>query len=295
MLRQVSYGTSTPTLRWNSLRTELLWIYDGPVRAESLCVTKDHGIGYWMWLLRKGNVVISAEKQTLKAKAGQWLVSPHGMTRQEFSPDADILSVHFQCTWPTGENLFVEKEGLVFDASRFPRLERSASRLERLVSRHFPGVRLELIRQPTGYPVFLRIQQRFQEWLINFFEAMTEQNRTLPRGGECDERLWRAAECLHSAPLDGPFPAQQLQRETLLGRAQIDRLFWKAFGATTREYWENVRQESAESSLKATLMSIKEISYRLGFKQPSHFTKWFFRRVGATPQEYRKRAGNEEL
>jgi AraC-like DNA-binding protein len=36
-------------------------------------------------------------------------------------------------------------------------------------------------------------------------------------------------------------------------------------------------------------LSIKEIGYRLGFKQASHFTKWFTRRVGMTPKTYRER------
>jgi AraC-like DNA-binding protein len=227
------------------------------------------------------------------AGAGQWLVSPHGSTVQSFSPDARILSIHFRCEWPTGENLFEENDALIFNAEDFPILERSGSRLERLVNRHFPGVRVEYLQQETNYPVFLKVQQRFLQWLIDFFEVMTEQKRTLSRGGSGDERLWRAAEYLHTAPLDGPFPSDQLQRETSLGRAQLDRLFWKEFGTTTREYWDKLRQESAIASLESSSMSIKEIAYHLGFKQPSHFTKWFSRRVGITPQQCRANAADE--
>lgn len=284
---------SNMTLRWSSLRSELFWIYDGPVMGEALHQPADHQHGYWLWLIRKGRVIVEMSGERWEARAGQWLVSPHGRLMQDFSEDADILSVHFRCQWPTGENLFLESSALVFDSSDFPQLERSASRLEKLVYRHFPGVRLEFLRQATEYPVFLKVQQRFLQWLIDFYEAMTALDRTLYRGGQGDERLWRAAELLHAISLDSPFPAQELQRETSLGRAQLDRLFLKEFGATSRDYWENLRQQSAVRSLQSSTMSIKEIGYRLGFKQPSHFTKWFTRRIGATPQNYRAQSARE--
>ena len=281
---------SSQALRWSSLRTELLWIYEGGVQSASLRVTTDHRYGYWVWLLRKGEVTVKAGTQSLTAREGQWLIPPQGILSQEFSPDARILSVHFLCQWPTGENLFIERDGLVLESAQFPQLERSAARLERLVHRHFPDVKLDFLEQATEYPVFLKFKQRFLQWLIDFFDTMTEQKRTFSHEGGGDERLARAAECLHMTPMDSPFPAARLQQETSLGRTQLDRLFWKAFHTTTREYWEYLKQESAINSLIATAMPIKEISYRLGFKQPSHFTKWFSRRVGQTPHDYRSRS-----
>ncbi len=279
-----------PTLRWSSLRFELFWVYEGLVAADNMHTVSDHRHGYWVWLLRQGKVSLKMGKQVWNARVGQWMVSPHGSTIQDFSSDASILSVHFRCQWPTGENLFVEQDGLILEASDFPRLGRSASRLQSFVSRHFPGVRLELLQRSTDYPIFLKVQQRFLQWLIDFYDAMTEKKRTLSRGGGGDERLWRAAECLHTASLEHPFPTAQLQRETSLGRAQLDRLFLKEFGTTMREYWEQLRQEAAISSLETSKMSIKEICYCLGFRQPSHFTKWFSRRMEVTPQDYRMHA-----
>jgi AraC-like DNA-binding protein len=267
-----------------------LWIWDGPVAPTAMHLVDDHRHGYWVWLLREGKVSISMGKEVWEAKVGQWIVSPHGLTLQQFSEGSRILSVHFRCEWPTGENLFEENDGLIVNAGDYPNLERSASRFERLVRQHFPGVRLELLQRQTNFPVFLKVQQRFLQWLIDFYEMMVDQGRTLSQGGSGDERLWRAAECLHSAPLSSPFPAEQLQRDTSLGRAQLDRLFLKEFGTTPREYWERLRQESALSILESTSKSIKEIGFLLAFKQPSHFTKWFTRRVGITPQEYRIRA-----
>lgn len=283
-----SHHWQSPLYRWASLRTELLWIYEGPIAAGSKKETTDHRVGYWVWLIRRGKVRLEMEGKSWEATAGQWIVSPQGAALQEFSEDARILSVHFHCQWPTGENLFAGRDGMVWNAKQFPRLERSAMALSRLVHRHFPKVRLELTDQAIDYPVFLRFEQRFQQWLIDFHQAMTQMGRSLAHGGVNDDRLLRAARFMHDSPLGEPFPAEQLQRETGLGRAHLDRLYWKQFGVTTREYWERLRQDVATRNLESTSRSVKEIGYELGFKQASHFTKWFFHRVGSTPKEYRR-------
>lgn len=278
----------SPLFRWASLRTELLWIYDGPSAAGSTREVQDHSHGYWVWLMRRGSVRLEMEGKSWKADAGQWIVSPQGPTLQEFSADARLLSVHFRCQWLTGENLFAGRDALVWNARQFPRLERSAMALSRLVHRHFPKVRLELTEQAIDYPVFLRFEQRFMQWLIDFHQVMTQLGRSLAHAGVSDERLMRAAQLLHDSPPGEAFPAALLQRETGLGRAHLDRLYWKEFGITTREYWERLRQDVATRKLESTSYSIKEIGYELGFKQASHFTKWFFNRVGKTPKAYRE-------
>ncbi len=277
----------SPLHRWASLRSELLWIYDGPSAAGTVREKVDHSAGYWVWLIRCGKVSIEMGDQTWKATAGQWIVSPQGSITQEVSTDARILSVHFRCQWPTGDNLFSGKGCEVWNATDFPGLERSASALCRLIHRHFPKVRLDLTEREIDYSVFLRFEQGFQQWLINFHQAMTVSGRTLAHAGLGDERILRAARYLHESPLNEPFPGEQLQRETGLGRAHLDRLYAKEFRVTTREYWEHLRLEVAMRNLESTSLSVKEIGYEIGLKQASHFTKWFIQRAGKSPKAYR--------
>lgn len=277
----------SPIFRWASMRTELLWIYQGPIAAGTASEVQDHSQGYWVWLLVKGSVRLQMGAKTWSAKAGQWVVSPQGKILQEFSNDARILSVHFYCQWPTGDNLFSGEDAEVWQARDFPRLERSAAALASLVHRHFPKVRLDLAGRQIDYDIFLRLEQRFLQWLADFYHAMERSGRTLAHAGSVDERILKAARLLHEAPLRERFSSEQLQRQTGLGRAHLDRLFWKSFGVTTREYWERLRQDAAMRKLESSSYSIKEICFDLGFKQPSHFTKWFLHRVGKTPKVYR--------
>lgn len=277
-------------LEWSTLRSELLWVYEGPVAEPSLVAESDHRHGYWVWLLREGSVRVRMGQESCTAHAGQWLISPKRVVEQHFTRDAVILSVHFRCHWPDGEDFFNGRDGLIFESSRFPDLERSATSLNRVIHQHFPDVRVQYLQQRIEYPVFIQFQQRFLQWLVEFYQVMLANNKSLVHVGEGDERVWRAVRILRDGGLSQPFPSEQLQRETLLGRAQLDRLFGETLGLTTREYWQQLRQEYALQSLSTRTLSIKEIGYHLGFKQPCHFTIWFSRRLGLSPQEYRARA-----
>jgi len=52
---------------------------------------------------------------------------------------------------------------------------------------------------------------------------------------------------------------------------------------------ENIRQEQAVDYLRDNHMDIKEISYLLGYGDPSAFVKAFRRWTGQTPSQYRER------
>jgi len=295
MTVSLSHRLPTPLHRWASLRSELLWVWEGDVADESRSMRADHSRGYWAWLMRRGHVQVEMEGKTWRARTGQWIISPIGSMTQKFSLDARLVSVHFRCEWPTGEHLFSGRDGLVLNSREFPRMERSAMALCRLVHRHLPHVRIDFPAQATDYPVFLRFQQLFLQWLIDFSNALTRKNRFLAQAGECDERVLRAVQCLHEAPLDAGFPSALLQKETGLGRAHLDRLYWKEFGLTTRVYWDRLREDLAMRNLEASSLPIKEIGYRLGFKQASHFTKWFRQRHGLSPKTYREKSLGQRL
>ncbi len=281
--------------RWSSLQNELLWTYDGPVAPESLHTTSDHRKGYWAWLLRKGSVEVCSGNKTWKAKAGQWIISPQSTSTQTFSADAHILSIHFESHWPTGQNLFLNPDACVFADADHPRLVKAGTQLCRLVNRHFPDVRRQLSLALSDYDVFMGFQKHFNQWLMDFKSVWVDLGRGLSEAVECDDRLLRTVQCICESPMQDGFPADKLQRESSLGRAHLDRLFYREFSMTTREYWEKLREESALRSLETVTISIKEIGYNLGFKQASHFTKWFYRRTGKTPRDYREQADSHRL
>ena len=275
--------------RWSGLRTELIWIYHGQVTPETRHITAEHSTGYWVWLIKQGSVVVKKPGCTWRAKAGQWLMVPRGNAVQKFSADAKILSVHFLCQWPTGENYYDSSQARVWDGAAYPALERSALKLFGLVARQFPQVRTDFSQQVTPYETFMLFQKYFSEWLIHFSRAWARLDGPLTRSSHTDDRLLRALQVLNQTPLSDPFPQASLLAPSGLGRSQLDRLALRDIGVTIREYWERLREQAARHSLSMGTMPVKEIAYQLGFKQPSHFTKWLARRTGDTPQIYRQK------
>ena len=271
---------------WSCLRTELVWIYDRPPREQARHATFDHREGNWAWYLRRGSVTLATRNGPLTARAGQWLFPPAEISRQDFSDDAQLLSVKFLCQWPSGETLFAATQGLVVEGRRHPRLAQTARRLERLVSKHFSGSHHAYAQQPADYPLFLRFQRAFFEWLDAWFELRLATG-SIPARQAGDERLRRASRVLDEAPLDQDFPRSVLLAAAGVSTVQLNRLFRKQFGLTPLQYRERRRLEFARLCLETSDLPLKELAARLGFRTDSHFTVWFKRNTRTSPGRYR--------
>jgi AraC family transcriptional regulator len=72
-----------------------------------------------------------------------------------------------------------------------------------------------------------------------------------------------------------------------ISRYYFCREFKKSMGVTPQRYVLQQRIEKAKTLLQGTSMTITEISARLRFPTPSHFTSTFRRIVGVTPTSFR--------
>jgi len=279
---------TAPVFAWGRLRSELLWVYEGEVSGGPLDLVTDRRHGYWAWLLLSGEVRMGTDRQAPRARKGEWMICPNEVGRQIFSKGARIISVHFRAQWPSGENLFLGSRAQVFPSLRYPQLERSAKSLCKTAQKMFPGRARNLLVQPADYQTFWRLQKGFVQWLLDFSNAMLAEGRSFSQSGECDPRVVRVANYLNEAPLDEPFPEKHIQQETGLGRARIEQLFYRQFGVHTKEYWDRLRLQSAMYALEDDERSVKEVCHRVGFKQPSYFSRWFTKQAGMSPLVYRK-------
>ena len=67
------------------------------------------------------------------------------------------------------------------------------------------------------------------------------------------------------------------------------RLFRQTTGQSVLEFVNARRLERAQSYLADTALALKEIAWRLGFSDPSSFSRAFRKLAGETPQDYRLR------
>jgi AraC-like DNA-binding protein len=282
-----------PLHEWAGLRSELVWIYDRPVRPQYRRTRGEPLPGYRAWFLRRGSVAITSGRRTLHAARGSWIMLPQAPTAHDFSRDATLLSVNFVSQWPSGESLLVLREPIIVPGARHPALTRDATRLERLLRRQFPHdpAQEQMLygRESAEYGIFLQLQGLFYHWLAGWFQICLDHGARLTRLSSGDTRPFQAARCLNQAPLDHAFPAEWLQRETGLGLMRLNQLFFREFGLTTRKYWDRRRLDFARQCLETSQMPMKEISYRLNFRSDSHFVIWFRRLSGSRPGEYRRR------
>jgi transcriptional regulator GlxA family with amidase domain len=68
----------------------------------------------------------------------------------------------------------------------------------------------------------------------------------------------------------------------------LKRRFKIATGSTLIDYLQNLRVEEAKRFLEGSKMAVDEISFEVGYEDPSFFRRLFKRRTGLTPSQYRR-------
>lgn len=72
-----------------------------------------------------------------------------------------------------------------------------------------------------------------------------------------------------------------------ISRCHLCRLFKTETGMPPGQYLEEIRMQKASRLLTATLLSIKQILYEVGYTDKSLFGRHFRKARGCTPSEYR--------
>jgi len=270
---------------WANLHTHLLWIYDGVFDPSGQGDVTAHDLT--AWLLRRGQVKVAMNGRCWSAQTGEWLFLPPGKRRQEFSPEARILSVRFRAKWPTGEDFYQMGLGLALPAKRHPELLRAAMPLVRTVSRNFQATTVDLMQAPADLGLHARLQTLYAAW----FEAVVGvfgRHGILPaRMGRIDPRLLQAVRRLDRQPLSEPISERDLAALAGLSVSQMNRLFLRQFGVSSRGYFERRRYQHALVALEVSSAAIKEIAFDLGFSSLPHFSTWFRKRHGVSPRRFR--------
>ena len=106
------------------------------------------------------------------------------------------------------------------------------------------------------------VLSRFESLLNDYFHSGKPQSLGLPSVGYCAEQL-------HLSP---KYFGDLIKKET---------------GKSAQEYIQLKLIDIAKEKIFDASKNISEVAYDLGFKYPSHFTRFFKQHVGSTPNEYR--------
>ena len=75
-----------------------------------------------------------------------------------------------------------------------------------------------------------------------------------------------------------------------LSASRFRHLFKQETGTSAGQYLRELRFRKAQTMLRTTFLSLKQIADEVGLVSLSHFMKEFKKRYGMTPREYRKAA-----
>ena len=83
--------------------------------------------------------------------------------------------------------------------------------------------------------------------------------------------------------------SDQLSRAVNLSPVHLRYLFKADTGMSFAQYLKSLRMEEAGRLLENTFLSIKEVMYRIGMRDESHFARDFKKTHGLAPAQYRAR------
>lgn len=122
--------------------------------------------------------------------------------------------------------------------------------------------------------------------VIRLLHLCTLHNNT--REDQTDPNLAAACRWIEEH-LNSPLNLAVLEKQLGICHSSLGRLFRNGTGMSPRAYWIQRRLEAAKFLLLNSNLSIKEISYRLGYSSQFHFSNEFSRLNGLSPRQFRQR------
>lgn len=87
--------------------------------------------------------------------------------------------------------------------------------------------------------------------------------------------------------LDQPVNMENLARELLMSYSKFRKEFKNMTGLSPYEYHLTLRMNMAKELLNSTTLNISEIAHQTGFESVFYFSKFFKRKAGLSPKNYR--------
>ena len=86
--------------------------------------------------------------------------------------------------------------------------------------------------------------------------------------------------------LSGRITIEQICKDNLIGRSQLQKIFSKKSGLGIIEYFSNMKIEAAKELIRTEQMNFTQISEKLGYTSIHYFSRQFKKVTGMTPSEY---------
>ena len=207
---------------------------------------------------------------------------PHAYVHDPKRPRTQILALYIEPQWLSGFRPNWAASGVPGFFSR------NGERITRALRRATSELAEAMVAAPADggaqetliSKLMIGALERYTSW-----RSALAPDATPP--GSVDYRVRRALAMIRNAP-GSIGDMSGLAREAGLSRAHFFRLFGEAMKIPPRVFLNTVRMESAVGEVMDGVSGMTEVSDRLGFSAPAHFTRFFRDHAGAAPREFRK-------
>ena len=273
------------------LRLEWLWVYEAEVPHCGRW-SGDIVVPAGVFFVLAGEARLKVGGRLVMAGPGDAYFGTQGVRRQWFAEGTTLLSVGFRASWWQFGPLL--REGLN-EAVAGQRVERLRRETKRLLKRVHPARRSIAFKEASAaadrsLKEWLEREVQFRLWFATYLDTLLLlgvrlEHPRLP----VDARLATVLRCLDEWPLSRKLEVVEVLRLSGLntGRRRLEQLMKTHTGLSPTEYLERRRFAMACDELVRGMRPIKELSFDLGFRYGSHFTKWFQRLAGFSPSTYR--------
>lgn len=86
--------------------------------------------------------------------------------------------------------------------------------------------------------------------------------------------------------LDQPLTVEQICRDNMIGRSQLQKLFHDETGGGIMEYFSSLKIKAARRMIREGRLNMTQIALRLGFQSVHYFSRRFKQFTGMSPSEY---------
>ena len=242
---------------------------------------------FWELLyVDRGTLRVTAGDQVWQQSRGQMIFHApgefHALSATGVAPDLVVVS--FGCNSP--------------DMNFFQGLITTAGEAERALLARIVEESTAAFSTPLDDPSTQSLQRReispfggeqlvcaaLEELLIRLIRRREQPAPPLTAPGG-DESLKRVASYMEQN-LDRPLTLEEICRDNLIGRSQLQKLFHTYTGGGVMEYFGNLKIQAARRMIRDGRLNFTQIAARLGFQSVHYFSRRFRKVTGMSPSEY---------
>ncbi len=240
--------------------------------------------------MRKGTVSMSRDGLSVQveSRSKPWLINIPGERTQQFSDDAQIVSVHLSLSNP-GNGAEWRGKPMVVAQPDAPARQALDKLQQAALAAGLSPQQLEVRGLPLPLPAALALQAAGSELFGHLLRLTHPLGLRFEIPPIDDPRVRQSHLRLATLPMQTPFSRTVLASEQGLTAGQLDRLWRQELGLTPQQYRDRQRLAFACEQLRLPGASIKAVAADLGFRHLSQFSNWFRARHHESPRDFRNR------